>query len=307
LARLDNFHGLAAATQDITIIAATVAVSEYIANPFMYLALVVPIIGFRQRALATLLHESAHRTLARNGTLNYLLGTLGSGWWLFQSRAAYVVSHVRDHHGHFGDPDRDPDLRVHIARGLYDHNISRAVFAWRYLVRPLTLLDHPRMLAELVRTRLHGPAGRSERAGIAAAHASLLALLLLAGHADLYLKYWLVPLLLAFPVVNWYIELLELFPLVGLNDAAEGRTRHRHVGGISRHFFGLHNEGYHLDHHLSTSVPFWRLPELHHQRMRTGHYAAAVHESEPNFRWRRLGLLGQILRLLDQREEFRER
>src|ERR1700752_3981453 len=81
---LDNWHGPLALAEDVLVIILAI-LSPYFLQPVMgwvapYLVISLPLIGFRMRALATLLHESSHCTLAKNPALNFVLGTFCSGY-----------------------------------------------------------------------------------------------------------------------------------------------------------------------------------------------------------------------------------
>ncbi|EKY3854629.1 hypothetical protein QHA12_001119, partial [Campylobacter coli] len=69
LYKLDNYHGIFAVLWDYLQIILIIVISCFMQNIFMYLFAVL-FIGTRQRALATILHESAHRILAKNRKLN---------------------------------------------------------------------------------------------------------------------------------------------------------------------------------------------------------------------------------------------
>jgi fatty acid desaturase len=284
LATLDNWHGPLALATDWAIVVGVVLLCESLSGWVAwacYLLVALPVIGTRQRALATLLHESAHGTLAKSKRLNKLLGTWLSGWLIFQSYETYRRSHVRDHHGSFGDAGVDPDLRAHIDAGLYAPH-SGARFAWRYLIQPLLGRQTPSIIKELVSARLSGTKAEVRRGlGVVLYMAAIAVAFAFAGAFTEFVLYWLVPLLVVFPMVNWYIELLEHFPLVGNDDLDVKTTRHRALGPISRHLVGIHNEGYHLDHHLNARIPFWNLPRAHELRLRDPRFAEAVAETAP--------------------------
>ncbi|MCP3803354.1 fatty acid desaturase family protein [Allokutzneria sp. A3M-2-11 16] len=281
---LDNWHGPLALLTDWAVIIGAAAVTERFSGwawwP-VYLVVALPVIGTRQRALATLLHEATHRVLAKNRALNMFLGTVPSAHLVLQSHRTYERSHLRDHHGGFGNPRTDPDLRAHIASGLYRPMTGRA-FTLRYLLAPLVGVRTLALVKELLVSRLAG--NRSEITaglGVLLYVGSVGAVFTATGAGRLFLAYWLVPLFLVFPLVNWYIELLEHFPLVGRERVDIRASRPRAVGWFSRHLLGIHNEGYHLDHHLSTKIPFWNLPAAHRLRLRDPHYRAAVEASSP--------------------------
>jgi fatty acid desaturase len=92
------------------------------------------------RALADILHQSAHNALAKNMTLGKLLGSLFSGWLVFQSYSGYYKSHVIEHHRLLGS-ESDPDLKSILDKGLYNYSSEqeRKKKIQRYLLR----LFHP--------------------------------------------------------------------------------------------------------------------------------------------------------------------
>lgn len=156
LHRLDNWHAAAAVGEDFAVIAFAVSL-PYLLRSFVpwwisYSFLSVPLIGCRQRALATLLHESAHKTLALNPIWNFVAGSFLSGYLVFQSWHAYHWSHVINHHGHFNDSERDPDLKYLVEQGVYSTQ-NRTTFVLRYLVAPIFLFRTPGKLLDLIRYR----------------------------------------------------------------------------------------------------------------------------------------------------------
>ncbi|MCW2898172.1 MAG: Fatty acid desaturase [Streptosporangiaceae bacterium] len=277
LHRLDNWHGPLALISDWAVVIGVVVSAEMIDSFVFYVLVALPVIATRQRALATLLHEAAHGTLAHNRRLGRILGTYPSGYLILQSFTAYRRSHIRDHHGHFGDPRTDPDLRAHLRAGLYRPR-SRRRFALRFLLAPLAGAQAPAVLRELLLRRLLGDA---RSAGVLAYAGVITIGISTLGGTRLVLAYWLVPLLLVFPLVNWYIELLEHFPLMAGELLDLRMTRHRAVGPVSRHFLGIHNEGYHLDHHLSPGIPFWNLPAAQAIRLNDALYANVIARTVP--------------------------
>lgn len=285
LRRLDNWHGPLALATDWAVIAAAASLCELLRGTALwwpvYLLVALPVIATRQRGLATLLHEAAHGVLTRNRRLGVLLATFPSAYLILQSYRAYRRSHLRDHHGSFGNPLVDPDLRSHIAHGIY-RPMSGRTFTIKYLLAPLLGLRTPRLLVDLLLQRLSGSVSEAVvGAGVLAYFSGIGALAVVLGVGRQFALYWLVPLLLVFPLVNWYIELLEHFPLVGQETTDIRTTRTRALGPVSRHFFGIHGEGYHLDHHLSPKIPFWNLPRAHRMRMADPVYRAAIEQTAP--------------------------
>ncbi|MFI2343181.1 fatty acid desaturase [Nocardia gamkensis] len=284
LRQLDNWHGPLALIGDWAVIAAVVIICEQLSGWLwwlVYLTVGLTVIGTRQRALGTLVHEAVHGTLAKDERVNKFLGTWFSGYVILQPFEAFRRSHIRDHHGSFGDVRRDPDFRAHIAAGLYKPQ-SGTNFVRRHMLMPLLGREISAIVKEL---RLSGT--RAEiRPGLAVVcYVAMLGLLCwTAGYGSQFMLYWIIPLLLVFPLINWYLALLEHFPLVGNNDIDLQTTRHRALGPISYHLLGIHNEGYHLDHHLSPMIPYWNLPKAHEIRLLDPAYAQTVEGTTPQSR-----------------------
>ena len=136
LSKLDNWHCFLALLEDYVIIflmAATCSVSWYL------YPVAVLIIGSRQRALATLLHEASHKSLAKNKLLNFAIGTFFSGYFVLQTMGSYRESHVRFHHGHFGNIELDPDYKFAIEAGWYARPQSVEKFTLHNIVLPFLL------------------------------------------------------------------------------------------------------------------------------------------------------------------------
>lgn len=276
LYRLDNWHGPLGLIEDVAVIA--VSVWLVTVSPWVYPVSVV-LIGSRQRALATLLHESAHGTLARNRSLNRLLGSIFSGWLIFQTWHRYRQTHVIDHHRYLGEEPGDPDVRHYVSQGLYDpavspfsRNAAILPFAARFLGMQVRFLVRDRLMpggGQAVRR-----AARIEYVGFLLFWALALTGLWYGGMLDDFLLLWLVPYLTTFQVFNWLIEVAEHFPLTRLTDTELEMSRNRYGGFVERFLTGMHAESWHLVHHLRPAIPHWNLRRAHDILMQDPAYAA---------------------------------
>ncbi len=259
---LDNMHGPMAALLNLTIVTAAIIT---VRNTGWYLyPLALLVIGSRQRAMATLMHEAAHGTLAANRTLNFVLGTFFGGYPLFTTFRAYQHSHVTLHHGEFGDPERDDDYRFMLSAGVYEDTSPRR-YAWNVLVSPLLLLRVPRYLWFLLTSRLLATRSRDyylEITLLLAFWTSTLAVVAYLDAFDTLLLFWIVPFLTAYQMIGWFIELSEHAPLME-NDTDLHMTRNRNSHWLEHMFTGMYGESYHLAHHLWPRVPFWNMRRLH--------------------------------------------
>lgn len=86
LYRYDNWHAVLAILYDYSIIIFSIFLSE---QSYWFLPLTILLIGSRQRALATILHEASHSALTKNKKFGQILGTYFSGYLIFQSWNSY--------------------------------------------------------------------------------------------------------------------------------------------------------------------------------------------------------------------------
>lgn len=271
LSKLDNWHCIQALLEDYFFIVASISITYYISWYFYPVA--VLIIGARQRALATLLHEAAHKTLAKNKYLNFAIGSFFSGYLILQTFTGYKKSHVDYHHKYFGNPLLDPDYYFHISEGLYNpQNFSS--FINKYIVMPLLLAKVPNYLYALIKDRLSIQKTNKLETIIMLTYLLTITVLSWIFNAEyLLILFWLIPYLTTFQIIGWFIELSEHYPLVGNNDIDIYMTRNRKSHWSEAFFLSIHNENYHLDHHLNPVTPFWNLPKAHQIRLRDSNYA----------------------------------
>lgn len=276
LNKLDNYHVFLAVAEDLIIIG--FAIGLFLFSPWFY-PLTLLVIGSRQRALATLLHESSHRTLAKNKTLNFLAGTVFSGYWILQMFHTYRCSHVLLHHRYLGDPDRDPDIRYYIEQGLMDQNVDRT-FLVKMIVKNIFGLRTFTYLKYLFLHRLL-PLNWAEKTnmekleyiGFVTFWLIIVTFLTYFNLLGLFFLVWLVPYLTTFQIIGWFIELAEHYPLTRNNSYDLYMSRNRYSNPIEKFFTGMHNENWHLLHHIRAGIPYWNLPKAHEILMQDPEYA----------------------------------
>ena len=271
LCRLDNYHAVIAIALDYVVIAVAIYLSVGVSFWFYPVSLVL--IGSTQRALVNILHESSHKVLTRNGTLNVILGTAFSGHLVFHVYNAYRSSHIGLHHRYLGDADRDPDYSFHREIGIYDPACSNRAFFLRNLLLAVLGLRSPEYLRYVVQDRLlfrreqvtvSMPIDiRVERCVLAAVWTAILVPCALTGCLLNLVLLWIVPMLTTAVAVGWLSELAEHYPLPESEDKQILMTRNRHGWLLERFLLGRHKDNYHLVHHLNTGVPFWNMKKAH--------------------------------------------
>jgi fatty acid desaturase len=258
----DNWHSIVAVLAGYAIIAGAVVAGE--ASLWLY-PLAVLVIGARQRALTTILHDAAHGRAARTKWINWLAGSYLSGYLIFQAFRPYRQSHVIQHHWYLGDAAHDPDFQLYLSSGLY-HAMTPRRFLWRHVFPTLFMVN---ALEYLWYVTKHRSIALVRSKGESVCFAVFWACLLLLVHAfdgwRLFLMYWLVPYATSFVIIGRFIEIAEHYPMLGSRgaDSVLRSARNRFSHPLEALFFSMHQENYHLVHHLRPDIPFWNLEKAH--------------------------------------------
>lgn len=304
LCKLDNWHGFLQLLEDWFIIVCFIFVSELnftyynrlstIISLIVY-AMTIFIIGTRMRGLAEILHQSAHGTLCQNRKLNLILGTLPSGWVVLQSWSVYRKTHVFQHHPFLGDPNSDPDVQVLIEQGLYEENITQ-LEKIMYLLKIPSVSSTILYIKYLIKNRIYSNIeNRFEFYTRISFLAGVLAALYYLDFLSIFVRYWLVPLL---TTANWlgaFIELSEHYPLLmrkGKVTKDIYMSRNRLTTPLENFFIGIHQENFHLVHHLFPRIPAWNFFKAHAILMKDSAYFA-LHQKQ------KVGLAGLLYDMLN--------
>lgn len=254
LQKKDNWHGIVGILVDYLFISAAIYLSLF---SYWFYPLSLLIIGSRQRALATLLHESVHKTLAANRILNYLLGTFFSGSLIFQSFSFYRYSHVKRHHAFLGNEKLDPDYQYYVKDNykemIEDENkiVKLILMIWTYF-------------RYLRKNRIKFFSGFNIESIIGCLYLSvLLSIFCFFGLFKYIFLFWLVPYFVTFPIVGLCIEISEHYPIVENKRIDLYMSRNRFSHWVEGFLFSIHNENYHLIHHLRPGIPFWNMKKAH--------------------------------------------
>ncbi len=269
LKQSNNSTGLLAFLEDVVIISLAISIAEAYPNLLSYLIALV-LIGSRMRALATILHESSHGTLAANRFLNDLLG-YAAGFSILQIPETYKQSHLA-HHRYLGDSQQDPDFKFHLEEGLYE-NMTPLIFFLKYIVGVVLLLRVPKTVIYLLRNRLFSLQLNNQEvlkdySLFFLFWIVLVTIVTVINQWNSFFHFWVIPYLTTFQIVNWFCELGEHYPKPAKSTINLYMT-HNRLGNLWESFlFGIHNEHLHLEHHLNPAIPFWLLTksrEIHLQ------------------------------------------
>jgi fatty acid desaturase len=267
LSQVSAWRGLAHVAGEWLAIAGAVALCERCFHPLLYVVTVMWI-GARQHALLILMHEAAHGRLLPWRRANDGVGAAALAWPVFLCLATYRRTHLA-HHRHLRT-DADPDFVYQRQKWFFMFPRTRGELARRLLatVSGLATLETLRVMRGLnqrgATTTVPWP-----RVAFYAATAVLLTAL---GGWRLLAIYWLVPIVTWLRTITYVRAVAEHH---GLDDAHPSRTTL--PTRLEALFVAPKHVGYHLDHHLYPSVPFYRLPALHRALLGQPDYARRAH------------------------------
>jgi len=257
------------------VIAGTFAVLARFPHPVVFVAAVV-VLGGRQLALAILMHEAAHRTLFKRRFLNDVF----TDWTCARPMMTDVVRYRRhhlQHHAHTNtalDPDLSlvepfPTTRASIARKfardiLGATGIKRAIgqVLINFEVLEYTVANEARRrprsgrrLADYLR------AGARNTSGFVVTNLVIAGVLAASGHVWVYLA-WVAANLTTF---NLFVRIRSLAEHACTERSSDPirNTRTTRAGLFARMTVAPIHVNYHLEHHLITAVPYFRLPAMH--------------------------------------------
>lgn len=223
----------------------------------------VLLIGGRQLGIAILMHDAAHRALARTPWLNDLLGQWFCAWPVAAELHGYRAYHLQ-HHRKTQQAD-DPDIGLSAPFPITRQSL------WRKVVRDLTGQTTLKQRSAQIRSALGDPQWpwrkRAKRfvqrlGGPILINAVLLAGLWAAGHPEMYVLLWIVPFFTWLPLITRLRNIAE-HAVVPDNDDPFRNARTTHANLLMRAILAPYWVNFHVEHHLLMWVPGHQLPKLH--------------------------------------------
>lgn len=296
LSVLRPWRSLAEVCLDWTIIVTAFTASILVPHPAVWIGAAF-VIAARQHALLILMHEAAHYRILPARWANDLVGEVCCAWPQLVTMAQYRCHHFA-HHDHLNSDD-DPDwVRK---RGKKDWRFPKTRFGLARLllwdlcgggfydnVRAIRTVHAGNARRDAAAVRV-GPAKRLARLGFYAGWVALSA----ATGVWLPLVLWFVALVTFLPMILRVRSIAEHFALPARHELDSSRN---YFGTAAERFcFAPHHIGYHLDHHLFPSVPFYALPALHRALQDDPLYASRAHQTATLSGRERESLLNEII------------
>jgi fatty acid desaturase len=256
-----------------SMIAASFALFAWRPDVLTFVVAVI-VIGGRQLALAVLMHEAAHRTLFRSRLFNDVVTDWVCARPVFVDVARYREHHLA-HHAHAGterDPDRSLVEPFPVGRASLVRKFARDLFFVSGLKRAIgiALMDAERLhyavsgdvrWLEKRRFLFHARAFLRNAGPAIATNAIIFGVLFAFGHPRAYAT-WVVAWFTTYGLFLRIRSMAEHACLEGGRDPLKN-TRTTHASWLARLTVAPHEVGFHLEHHLLPTVPYFRLRALH--------------------------------------------
>jgi fatty acid desaturase len=258
----------------------------------------VLVIGSRQHALGTLVHDGTHYTLAKNRNVNDFLSDFFCALPIFISTRGFRIFHITHHR--YTRTEKDPEVHAGAAHPDYIWPKNKNE-AYKVLIKDLLGInalsafgnifiwsDVPSLMGKskehwikqkivpgiaefLDRTNPRYRISTKVKLGLLAYYISLFSVLTYFSWWKVFLLYWVVPM---FSVLAFIIRLRGMSEHNGLKLETElnsSRTtlwKNPVMAYLVTPFF----VNYHLEHHLFPQVPYFHLKDLHHELMKQDLY-----------------------------------
>lgn len=205
----------------------------------------------------SLLHDAIHYSITRNKRLNDLIGQVFLGFPLWIPLPEMRQAHL-DHHRYL-QTEKDPEFK-HLQYKEFQFPKSRMEWVMIFL-GDLSGINFAYYKMQKLLAMLRRPSALK----LSDLWPLLLVLVLAASALYLHcwkalLLYWLIPYATLYQLLNRIRLSTEHFHIDGDNPY---KTRSVLPRAPFKWLLAPYNLGYHLDHHLYPSVPFYQLPRLH--------------------------------------------
>ena len=253
LSTLTPWKSIFAIFSEWLLIIGCILIHKLFPNFLVYIA-VWFVIATRLYAMYSLIHDAIHYSISRNKVLNDIIAQVFLGFPLLISLKSMRENHLAHHK--FLQTDQDPEMKhlkykeFHFPASktqlvkLFLLDITGINFVYYKILKIYNLIFHFNKI-NFFNILLF---------------VSVFAAAYYLGFAKDVLLYWLIPYATFYQVLNRIRLSTEHF---NIDESNSFRTRSVVASFFERLIFTPYNLGYHLEHHLYPSIPFYNLPKLH--------------------------------------------
>ncbi len=257
----NNWSALRIVLGNWIMIAGIFAIVALWTNPLTMLLAIV-LLGGRQLGLAVIMHDCGHGSMFTRWQWNRFAAQWLAAAFIFGDAKSYRIKHARHHR--LGGTKEDPDLQNYV-----NYAVVRRSFL-RKIARDLTGVTGIKIFYLSAR-------GLGPRCVLnwALANSAMFGVLYLTGNGILYLL-WPAAWMTSHMLVIRIRQAAEHAAVQDLFDPDPRKhTRTTYARWWERLIFAPNYVNYHLEHHILSCVPCYRLKEFHNYLKENGHLEGA--------------------------------
>jgi fatty acid desaturase len=241
---------------------AVVWAAVWLHHPVTYLIAFI-LMGRSHAQCLALMHESVHRLLFRNRSINDFVGRWLLGYPSFTNTDGYRHVHMAHHREEFGP--NEPDIPLYA-----NYPITKASFLRKMKRDALGTTGYKMLRGQFLGMFSKVDIQRSTQRRIFLVQFVLLVIATVFVHPLAYVFFWLLPYLTVWRVMNRLRSIAEHGGLRADNDRrVTTHSVRQHV--IARLLFVPFNLGWHIAHHADAGIPFRSLPKYHRMLRESGY------------------------------------
>lgn len=259
----------------------SIAILSYKFLPWYIYPLSILLIASRQHALLVLMHESAHNRICKSAWLNDAIGEF-IGWVHFAQMRGYRRHHRKHHVVRNLNTMEDPDF----ARKQNEDWVfpMKKTHFWKIIVKDILLLNSGEYLQEAKDAKnidMNDPVDKKILMTRITFYFILAVFFTYYNIWDAYLIFWLIPMFTFLKAILRVRSIVDHFAFPHENILSQTRTVKTPF--LERVFLAPCNIGYHNEHHLFASVPYYNLIKFHNYLMKNETYEELAHVSPSYF------------------------
>lgn len=233
------------------------------------------VIATRLYAMYSLLHEAIHYSITRNKIWNDIIAQVFLGFPLLISLKSMRENHMTHHK--YLQTDQDPEMK-HLSYKEFHFPATKIELLQLFLLDITGINFMYYKLQKLYNLIFHFSSKKLVSLLEIFLFVNIFVLAYYFGFAIDLLIYWLIPYATIYQLLNRIRLSTEHF---NIDETNSFKTRSVIPSFIEKLIFTPYNLGYHLEHHLYPTIPFYNLPKLHNLLIENEAYQkeAIVHSS----------------------------
>ena len=236
-----------------SIIIACIFIHKSFTNILVYICIWF-VISTRLYAMYSLIHEAIHYSITRNKVLNEIIAQVFLGFPLLISLKSMRENHLAHHK--YLQTDQDPEMK-HLKYKEFHFPASKTQLVKLFLLDITGINFVYYKILKIYNLTFHF--NKNNFFDILL-FVSVFAAAYYLGFAKDVLLYWLIPYATFYQLLNRIRLSTEHF---NIDESNSFKTRSVVASFFETLIFTPYNLGYHLEHHLYPSIPFYNLPKLH--------------------------------------------